>query len=325
MQKTDIGVAANQQAGSQFATIVRESVLPKNRRHNILWGFCKLCGQSTEYAVASLKVGIFRRKSDGAVTEVPRTDAMRAEAQSIADDLVAQYEEAMAGEHGPFAVGEMRFAFCDIPEMRGDFSVESFRDQVERRSFIGVWARHGDMHSNPQLPGTPSGRQRPSKLYCDSHYPGRSVAARRAYQRDRKFLTEYEVLISVIWCVFAGDLRQWHLDDHALVRDAAYHVMRLTKAPTRMLDENPNSKAIKKIQSSERTIEDYYPRARAAYHVLRKMKGSMGWLDDFRKDGVTNQSEIARRLRVSRQAVSAALKRRKSDRTPTIDQKVSPS
>lgn len=313
MKKKNIGAAARQQGNSGFATVVGESVLPVSRRHSILWRFCGLCGQSTEYADAVHEFGVFKRGTHGAILAVPQTATMRAEAKKIEDDLVDEYAEAMAGKLGPYAVAEMRL-LCEVPEMRGDFSVEAFRVQVARLSSIGVWLRHGDMLRNPRLPSAPSGRQRPSKLYCEGHNPRRSVEARRAYQRDRKFLSQYETLISSFWTALAGDLRSWHLGDHALVRDAAYHGIRVLKARTRMLDEYFSPKDTSK-NPTQGSIENYYPRARAAYHVIRKMNPSMEWLDEIRDHGVTNQTETARLLKVSKQAISAALKGRRHIQT----------
>lgn len=313
----NIGAAARQHGNSGFATVVGESVLPEALRHSVLSRFCKLCGQSTEHAVAIQEFGVFKRGTHGAIVAVPQTAAMRAEAKKFEDDLVDRYAEAMAGKLGPFAVGEM-LLLCEIYEMRGDFSVEAFRVQVERLSSFGVWLRHGDMLRNPRLPSAPNGRQRPSKLYCEGHYPRRSIEARRAYQRDRKFLGEYELLISSLWSVFAGELRSWHPGDHALVRDAAYHGTRLLRAPTRMIDEYFSPKETAKKNPEEGAIKKYYPQARAAYHVFLKMNASMGWLDEIRDHGVTNQTETALLLHVSKQAVSAALKGRSRLPPPQI-------
>jgi hypothetical protein len=235
---------------------------------------------------------------------------MRVEAQQLADELVAQYERTMDGSDKLNNPGEMLLAYCDIQEMRGDFSVESFRDQVERRAEYSVWAKHGDMYSVPRLLGTPVGRQRPSKLYCHLHYPGRNVAARRAYQRDRKFFPEYEAIVDQMWKVSAGHLRQWNVDDHILVRDAAYHWVRISKAPTRKLDDSLGPTLAGTTCLNGKSIESYYYRARLAYQRLMKLLGSNDGLDGLNEKGTANQSDIARQLGVSRQAVSAALKKR---------------
>ena len=279
-------------------------------------GFCKFCGRQTEYAVAIEAIRVFKRLKNGAVKKVPFTDAMNVKAQRYADHLVALYEEAMSGKHGPFKVGELLLAFGDIREMGGDSSVAAFRDYVERRARITEWIKHGHIYGAPRLLGL-SGAQRPSKLYCDLHYPGRSIEARRAYQRDRRFFAEYEEVVRQTWSSYAGHLRRWNINDEALIRHAAYHIVRMIKAPTRFLEEYSETSDIlqsrRQIMTSQaRSIEDYYEVARASYHTLRNMmKESRDWLDELRENGVKNQAEIARKLGVKRQAVSAALKKRK--------------
>lgn len=323
MPKKKMEVEASPQSGTAFATVVRESIpiLPANRRHSILWCFCEFCGRQTEYAVASEAVSVYERlgNESGSAKAVPRTDAMRVKARKVADDLVVQYEQAMTGCYDPDAQGKLLDAFCDRGQMLGDFSVDSFRDQVERRALNFIWFQHGDMYGAVRLPDPQNGAQRPSKLYCDLHQPGRSEATRRAYQRDRRFVAEYEEIVRVLWSRHAGDLRQWHIDDHALVRHAAYHVVRLLKAPTRILDEYPDLKVTATTQSREKSIEDYYEKARTSHNRLRQMREPTEWIDDLQERGVTNQSELARHLGVERQAVSAALKRRAKGRAPATD------
>lgn len=320
MSKSKNQVAAIERPGTEFARVVRERSFPRNLIHSaapFLWSFCKFCGRQTEYAVAIESVRIFKRLKNGEAKAVPFTEVMRAAAQEVANNLVALYEQAIAGELGPFAVGEMLVAYGDIREMGGDSSVAAFRDFVERRARITEWSKHGDIYGAARLPGTPKGGQRPSKLYCDLHYPGRSVEARRAYQRDRRFLHEYDEINRQLWSAYAGHLRRWSIEDETLVRHAAYHIVRTIKAPTRFLEEHFGTTTSARSQrqlttSHTKSIEDYYEVARASYHTLRNMmKVSNDWLDDLRENGITNQAEIARRLGVKRQAVSAALKRKR--------------
>lgn len=316
---------ANPRSEGDFATVVRRSTpaLPPRRRHSMLWCFCAFCGRQTEYSVARetvSAVSVYERMSDGSgdAKAVPLTDAIRAKAKKVADELVARYEQAIAGLHGPYAIGEMIYVYCDVRQMLGDQSVNSFRDQVERRALDFIWRQQGDMYGTVRVPGHPNGAQRPSKLYCDLHQPRRSESTRRAYQRDRGFALEYEVTVQELWSRYAGELRQWHIDDHTLVRDAAYYLLRVLKAPTRILDEYSGLKVAAKTDSREKFIEDYYDRARASLHRLRQMNESKDWLDELRENGVTNQYELARRFGISRQAMSAAIKRRtKSRETPT--------
>lgn len=308
---------SNRFPDSDFGTVVRDPVFTADRLNSAqpyLWCFCKLCGRQTEYAVALESVSIFKRLKNGAAKAVPLSAAMRADAQSSADGLVAKYELALAGDQGLSSPQNVRLEHCDIREMRGDFSVESFRDQVERRALLIEWAKHGDIAGAIRLPGNPQGAQRPSKLYCDLHYPGRSDDARRAYQRDRRFVAEFEELIQEFWAQYAGHLRQWHIDDHALVRHAAYHHLRLMKAPTRTLDDYLNSIGLTSSRPQKapnvKSIDDYYDVARAAHTRIGRMKEMSNWTDELKEHGILNQAEVARRLGIGRQAVSTAIKRR---------------
>lgn len=303
--------AASPGPNGEYAKVVSasDSTLPPNRRHSILWCFCALCGRQTEFAVACNLVTVYKRLDGerGVAKIVPLTDLICREAQKIADDLVARYEEAMGAAQGAVRVIEMLDTFCNRREMRGDISVDSFRDQVERGARTFVWHQHGDMFGAIRLPGDVQGAKRPSKLYCSLHQPTRNDAARRAYQRDRRFLAEYEELIGVLWSRHAADLKPWDVDDQELIRDAAYHALRLLKSPTTVLDEQRDHKAKPPGKSS---IEDYYEKARLSFHRLRLMREASGWMDQLREKGVGNQTVLARHIRVSRQAVSAALKRR---------------
>ncbi|WP_322405698.1 helix-turn-helix domain-containing protein [Massilia luteola] len=308
---------ADPQPGSDFATIVRTPVTRAarfNGRGSFLWCFCKLCGQQTEYSVALESVSVFKRISNGAI-KVPLSDEVRAKAQRLADDLVTMYQLSLEGSAEVPSPGKILLAYCDIREMRGDFSIDSFRDQVERHALIAEWAKLGDMPGAVRLSGNPKGAQRPSKLYCALHYPRRSDDARRAYQRDRRFIAEYEELIREFWRQYAGYLRQWNIDDHAMVRHAAYHHLRIMKAPTRLLDEfsfitkpeNKNSKPAILVKP----IEAYYMVARAAHQKIRRMRKEKDCFDELEERGSASQAEIARHLGINRQAVSAALKRKR--------------
>lgn len=304
--------------GSDFAVVVQEPVITAdsvNKKQPYLWSFCKLCGRQTEHAVALESVKIFKRLTNGTAKAVPFTPAMRADAQRIADDQVKMFEQALSGVAGLPSPQTLLLKHCNIREMEGKFfCVDAFRDQVERRAQLIEWAKHGDIAGAARLPGICKGAQRPSKLYCDLHYPGRSDDARRAYQRDRRFVAEYAELIREVWSQYAGHLREWNLEDHALVRHAAYHHLRLMKAPTRILDEYCAlpiaTNARPKSSSRTKSIADYYEVARAAHERIWRMKEPMHWVDELTDHGISNQSEIARRLGITRQAVSAALKRK---------------
>jgi hypothetical protein len=308
---------ASQLPGSEFGTVVQQPVITAdsvNSRQPNLWCFCKLCGRQTEYAVALESVTIFERLKNGAAKAVEITPAMRDEAQRIADSQVEAFQQTLLGATGSPSLQAL-LGLCNIREMEGKFlCVETFRDQVERRALLIEWAKHGDIAGATRLPGIYKGAQRPSKLYCDLHYPGRSADARRAYQRDRRFAAEYAEIIGEIWAQYAGYIRAWNLDDHALVRHAAYHHLRLMKAPTRILDGYCAlpiaTNGSPKSSSRTKSIADYYEVARAAHERIWRMKEPMHWVDELTKHGISNQSEIARRLGINRQAVSAAFKRK---------------
>lgn len=231
------------------------------------WCFCELCGRSTEYATAIEARTVFKRLRRGNAKAVPLTDAVRQEAQLEADLLVDRYEQALAGRFDTHEPGRMIATYCDVREMRGDWSVETFRDQVERRTLIAAWARRGDLLSATRLPDQQEGTPRPSKLYCEAHNPRRSDEARRAYQRDRRFAAEYDELIRALWSQQAHKLPAWDIEAHAHVRREAYRQLQAMKSPTTMVEE-------------------------------------------LQAKGMSSQAEIARHLGVSRQAVSAAIKRR---------------
>lgn len=231
------------------------------------WCFCDLCWRTTEYSIAIEAQSIFKRIGRGNAKAVPITNAVRDEAQREADLLVERYEKAMAGEIDIDEPAELVMAYCDIVQMRGDKSVASFRDQVERRMLIIAWARHGDLLSVARLPNQPEGSPKPSKFYCEMHNPRRSDEARRAYQRDRSFASEYDELIAAHWTIWAGELPTWDIEAHAEVRKEAFRRLLLMKKPTLFIDE-------------------------------------------LEAKGISSQAEIARHLGVSRQAVSAAIKRR---------------
>lgn len=233
------------------------------------WCFCELCGRTTEYAAAVEARTVFKRLRRGNAKAVPLTDAVRSEALKEADALVRRYEQALAGQYGPEEPGQMVVAYCDIRDMRGDTSVLAFRDQVERRMLIAAWARSGDLWSVARLPNQPEGAAKPSKLYCEHHNPRRSVEARRAYQRDRRFVAEFEELIGLIWSQQAHKLPTWDIEAHARVRREAYRHLQAMKAPTSLIG-------------------------------------------DLQAGGAVTQSDIARQLGISRQAVSAAIKRQKN-------------
>lgn len=260
------------------------------------WCFCELCGQITEFALATSEKarGFYKRNGD----EVPMSQELCTRAEKIANAVADRYELALAGD-GPDNPIQLIIEYCGIDGFRklrseelrdrdgqserGRISVEQFRLHIEGRARMALWAKRSDFigakphpHRTSSSGNTAQKSSRagePSRLYCARHNQRRSEEARRAYQRDVELTDEYHKLIDQIWSEYAGQLPSWDIEAHAHVRQEAYRLLqeskpRLTRLPVEMVD--------------------------ALIHR-----------------GITNQSEIARQLGVSRQAVSAALKRRK--------------
>lgn len=237
------------------------------------WCFCELCWRPTEYSALLEAPMVIKRLQRGNAKIVPITDAMRAAAQKRTDVLVERYERACTGEFGPYEAGRMWSAYCDAIEMRGDRSVAGFREHVERKMLITEWAKHGELVWLTKPSHHPEGAAKPSKLYCEAHNPRRSADARRAYQRDRRFLAEYEQLIEIVRSqgIRTATLPLWDIEAHAFVRKEAYRQLQILKSPTRLVES-------------------------------------------LLADGTKSQAEIARQLGISRQAVSAAVRRRAQKR-----------
>ncbi|MGO4398005.1 hypothetical protein [Achromobacter sp. PAB15] len=156
--------------------------------------------------------------------------------------------------------------------MRGDRSVSGFRDRVERITLYQEWAKHGELAWGTRKPGQDEAAAKPSKLYCEFHNPRRSSEARRAYQRDRRFTAEYEIVMDEVWSqgINSGTLPTWDIEAHAYVRREAYRLLQEIKAP------------------------------RASIENIQALLAQ----------GMS-QADIARQLNASRQAVSAAIKHQK--------------
>lgn len=207
------------------------------RRNPYRWCFCELCGKSTEWETANEARSVFKKLSGGNARAIPLSEVVRRAAQNEADLLVARYEQALDGKFGPYEVGSMLSNYCDMEDLRGDRSVEGFRDSVERRILIQAWVSQGNLLSAHRLPSQPVDAPKPSKLYCEAHNPRRSIEARRAYQRDRRFFAEYEELISAIWSLYADQLPTWDIEAHAEVRMKAYHLLQSMKLSYRKIKE----------------------------------------------------------------------------------------
>ncbi|WP_197479289.1 helix-turn-helix domain-containing protein [Bordetella trematum] len=138
------------------------------------------------------------------------------------------------------------------------------------------WAKHGELAWSTRKPGQDEKAAKPSKLYCEAHNPKRSDEARRAYQRDRRFMAEYESLMDAIWSqsINSGSLPTWDIEAHAYVRREAYRLLQEIKSP----------------KAAASTIEALLAKG-------------------------MSQAAIGRELNISRQAVSAAIKRYKHKAT----------
>lgn len=235
------------------------------------WCFCEFCWRPTEFSTVLAAPKVVKRLARGNAKIVPLTAAMRTLAQKQSDALVQRFERACKGEFGPYEAGRMWSRYCIPEEMRGDLSVEGFRDHVEGRMLIKEWARHGELVWSAQLPGQPEGAPKPSKLYCSQHNPRRSIDSRRTYQRDRRYKVEFYLLIDLVRsdCLKKGYYPVWDIEFHADIR-------------------------------------------RHAYKLIQHGKSRTGNMEDLLVDETMSQADIARKLGVSRQAVSAAIKRRTS-------------
>ncbi|WP_459676667.1 MarR family transcriptional regulator [Acidisoma sp. 7E03] len=239
------------------------------------WCFCDLCWRPTEYSTTLDRLAVVKRLSDGNAKIVPITGAIREAARNRTDALVMRYEQALNGELGPYQAARMWRNYCDVVEMRGDRSVEGFHEHVERRMLLSEWARYGEVVRLTKLPSQAVGSAKASKLYCEVHNPRRSKEARQAYQRDRRFTTEYEKLIEQTWQqVFRRSSHpDWDIETLAYVRREAFRKLKALKmSPTSMIES-------------------------------------------LLTEGKMSQAKIARQLGISRQAVSAAIRRRGKKQT----------
>lgn len=232
------------------------------------WCFCELCWRTTEYSTNVDSPQVIQRLLRGNAKIVDVTPAIREAARKKADAIVDRYKNAS----GHYTASRLYSKYCDVIEMRNDRSVEGFRDCVERITLYQEWAKHGELAWNTRKSGQDDKAAKPSKLYCEMHNPRRSDEARRAYQRDRRFIAEYDNLMEAIWSqgINTMSLSPWDIEAHAYVRREAYRLLQEAKAP----------------RATASTIQELL-------------------------DQGMNQSEIARELGISRQAVSAAINRYK--------------
>lgn len=269
------------------------------------WCFCELCGQITEFALATSENarGFYKRNCG----KVSLSQALSAKAEKIADDVASRYELALTGD-SPDNPVQLIIEYCGINGFRkliseersnrdnqsesSRISVEQLRHHVKELAQIALCAKRSDFigampHPDRASLGVDATQKtsragEPSRLYCERHNQRRSDDARRAYQRDIELVGQYHMLIEQIWSEGSMPLPAWDIKVHALVRQEAYR---------RLQEAKPRHKRL-----------------------------SIQRVDALISQGITNQAEIARQLGVSRQAVSAALKRREREITsPTIE------
>lgn len=235
------------------------------------WCFCELCWRQTEYWGILEAPTVVKRLEKKNARELPLTASMRAKAEQRTNEMVERYRLACQGKLGPYEAAAMLRRYCHIPDLDGDLSPESFNDHVHMRMLYTEWARHGEVMRQTRLPHHLSDGSKPSRLYCEFHNPRRSEEARRAYQRDRRFKIEFQELIDLA--------RRDAINSGKLM---GWNVGTITKL---------RRSAFRQLQ------------------VLKAPKAPATTIDDLLAQGMS-QAEIARQLDVSRQAISAAIKRR---------------
>ncbi|CAM3966578.1 helix-turn-helix protein [Kerstersia gyiorum] len=256
---------------TRFSETSSQRIRTKLSNH-YAWCFCELCWRTTEYSTNLDSPQVIKRLLRGNAKVVGLTPSIRDAAAEKADAIVKRYERALASSQGHQTASRLYDKYCDSIETRNDRSVTGFRDCVERITLYQEWAKHGELAWITRKPGQDETAAKPSKFYCEFHNPRRSDEARRAYQRDRRFKAEYEILMDAVWSqgINSGALPAWDIEAHAYVRREAYRLLQEVKAP------------------------------RTAISNIQELL-----------DQGMSQADIARQLNTSRQAVSAAIRRHK--------------
>ena len=199
------------------------------------WHFCDFCYVTTEYSLALESQSVYKHGPNQTAKPVVFSNEMRTEAQAMAGALVARYKRALK-EHSKVIAEALLLTYCDVIEMRGNFSIEAFEEQVNDFTINYVWKQHGQMLSVLQLPGQKEGEAKPSKFYCSNHNPRRSEQARRNYQKDKRFLNEFEDLVDEAWSIHAGILPSWDVLVHKEIRRYAFQFIQLSKKTIFFID-----------------------------------------------------------------------------------------
>ncbi|MDR3528471.1 MAG: hypothetical protein P4L57_14460 [Rhizomicrobium sp.] len=230
--------------------------------------FCEFCGNRTEHSEIRDNLRVVRLLDERNATVVPISTPMRISIEKELGEVVERYTQASKSEAGQGDQASMLFEYCDFREMRGDFSVDRFREQAARTIQIVKWAQQGCLVRLTRLPGCAYNAANPSKIYCSSHNSKRSEKARRAYQRDRRFAAAYKDYVEDVWHlgINTAIFRAWDSKDYAYARSVAYHILQAAKSPARMidglLDDDPESDA--EITSSQKI----------AYHLFQLLNPS---------------------------------------------------
>lgn len=154
-------------------------------------------------------------------TEIECTPAIRTAAAKYAATLTRRYIAILNGSEGPYGLGHLAGYFT-VADLGGDTSPESFREHVEKMERWRLMAEAGNALGVVAMPGLTGKMVKPSVHYCSEHNPRRSIAARRRYQRERRFQAKFEQAVFTLSAEHAHEFRRWRLEDHARIRRMAY-------------------------------------------------------------------------------------------------------
>lgn len=183
--------------------------------------FCALCWRQTEYTIAAERPRIYARRAAHRYTEIECTPAIRAAAAKHADALTRRYVAILEGSEGPYGLGHLAGYFT-VADLDGDTSPESFREHIEKMERWRLMAKTGNALGVIAIPGIAGRMVKPSVRYCSEHNPHRSIAARRRYQRERRFQAEFERAVFTVGAEYSHQFRRWLAEDHVRIRKVAY-------------------------------------------------------------------------------------------------------
>lgn len=303
--------------------------------------FCEFCGNRTEHSEIRDNLTVVRLLDERNAAVVPISTPMRIAIEKELDEVVERYTQASKSEASQGDLASMLFEYCNFREMRGDFSVDRFREQAARTIQIEKRAQQGCLVRLTRLPGCANEAANPSKLYCSSHNSKRSKEALRAYQRDRRFAAAYRDYVEDVWHlgINTAIFRAGDSEDYAYARNVAYHLLQAEKSPVRMIDGllDDGTESDAEIISSQKIAYHLlqllsrsnhianespeknnnsradFPSARlVAYSLFLSIKSEDLTIKDLLRSN--NSDRIANGLRSTKRTVSAALERRKQKR-----------